>query len=58
MDLVAYIILAVAVGAVVWRIVRRIRHKSADCCCGDHSSCDTNNCAGCPLSEKCNKKSS
>lgn len=49
-EILAYCILAVAVGVVVWRVVKRFRHKNAVC-----NEQRSGSCAGCPLSDCCDK---
>jgi len=54
LDIIAYIIIVLAVTYVVFRIIKIMRGKSS-CDCTDTEQCakDISACASCPLKENC-----
>ncbi|MBO4398383.1 MAG: FeoB-associated Cys-rich membrane protein [Bacteroidaceae bacterium] len=50
-EVIVYIIIALAIAYVVFRLYRRMKPKNHSCDGSCHTKCD-----GCPLVDKCDKK--
>jgi hypothetical protein len=59
--ILTYIVIALAVGYAVWRLIRRIRGRGGSCSCGGNNGegkcpeCHTA-CNNCPLCDNCKMK--